>query len=948
MYPSMAIIRGRKPIENKINTREEHGAIDLALESLNESSQDLLASGSLHSPVNRSHWRVSQTPTSSTSDSRKKRSSYIEKPRVTLKETEDRRMTVQEALDSAIQITPASPSSRRRQFLQKQKLYYMEESQDDSLRDANKWNTFHDSGERIVANVINSKARIAAPETPTGRRDSTRTATTQASSQSTITSFGDHSQLQSPYFRPRQPSNSFLNGSSPSSVQSQQKQHQHQQQQQQQQKLPGRSKSVDSLTAKASGNLFPRTKPPISKSTRNLMAFATPEKETRLNGKSNMKKSLDDGLATTSLVLPDKAPSTPQARQSKPPLESVVSIDVSPWLKGCNRDGDGSSSKALTPPIRVPMKHTEKEKSPKQTAATKKAPQPAQLDEKPNLEDSLQITYTPDTINRTVEEQRALAKEMADQLSRLPDVSATPEQQKAQSWVVAERESANQQGQRRADFQLERSPSLRSSNSRPRWTARRINSTRSLVHKRDSVPSGNVSSHSRGSVSRTRSYSPTSTPSYHSRTDRSNLSGHGGRSISRSPSHSPNEPSQRKKSGRRSAPFRRRSVDTSQGLNARGALASKYVQAFERRASRHGEKLEHEMSIHVTERFIDEEGRAVDIEVKSTLKDGKSEQKERTALQRRRLERRQHMMQPGGRREATSQREARTYSRPEKTSQQRHHSHSPTRNASMDSQQHQVSTPQRFQLDSSIEADDSPTTLVSTSSKQADEEEINENSHQSPSKSTLDDEVYTSVVPEDSNPLNAPDHSSTLFECSLNGNHQVIDLRDWDSSSTSTSSSSSLHSLDSSSHHSTCSVIMSPRKRTVPIDPDGDMCQDSALPPSIRIESSESTIQNHDSSLALDHVIDHMDVVQDLERLARIKAEAAQQQILARQLQAKERLMQVINGKVSMEDFSKRYHLTKEDAEKLVRHIKLSLKTKEDIRWDLAYQILQLLPEKKE
>ncbi|KAG7349016.1 hypothetical protein IV203_011613 [Nitzschia inconspicua] len=937
MYPSMAIIRGRRPIDNKSKTREENGAIDLALESLDESSQDLLASPSLHSPVNRSLWRVSQTPTCSTSDGRKKRSSYIEKPRVTLKETEERKMTVQEALDSAIQITPASTSSRRRQFLQKQKLYHMEESQDDSLRDANKWNTFHDSGDRIVANVI--KARMAAPETPTGCRDSTRTATTQSSSQSTITSFGDHSQLQSPYFRPRQPSNSFLNGSSPSSVLCQQRQR----------KFPGRSKSVDSMTAKASGNDFPRTKPPISKSTRNLMSFATPEKETRRNGKSNIKKSVDDGLATTSLLLPDRAPSTPQARQSKPPFESAVSIDVSPWLKGCSRDGDGSCSKALSPPIRVPMKETEKVQSPKQTAITKEAQLSSQIDEKPNLEDSLQITYTPDTINRTVEEQRALAKEMADQLSRLPEVSATPEQQKAQSWVVAERESANQHGQRRADFQLERSPSLRSSNSRPRWAARRINSTRSLVHKREHVPVGNVSGHSRGSVSRTRSYSPTSTPSYHSRTDHSNLSGRGGRSISRSPSHSPSEPSQRKKSGRRSAPFRRRSADQSEGINARGALASKYVQAFERRPSRHGEKLEHEMSIHVTERFIVEEGRAVDIEVKSTLKDGKSEQKERTALQRRRLERRQHIVQPGGRREATSQREARTYSRPEKTSQQRHHSHSPTRHASMDSPQHQVSTPQ--QVDSSIEADDSPTTMISTLSKQTDEDEINENSHRSSSKSTMDDEVYTSVVPEDSNPLNAPDHSSTLFECSLNGNHQVIDLRDWDSSSTSTStssSSSSLHSLDSSSHHSTCSVIVSQRKRTVPIDPDGDMCQDSALPPSIRIESSESTIQNHDSSLALDHVIDHMDVVQDLERLARIKAEAAQRQILARQLQAKERLMQVIHGKVSMEDFSKRYHLTREDAEKLVRHIKLSLKTKEEIRWDLAYQILQLLPEKKE
>lgn len=879
-------------------------------DDLNESSQDLLASPSLHSPINRSHWRVNQTPISESGRSRSKNRSYIEKPRVSLKETEDRKLTVQVAVDSAIQQgTPASTSNRRRKFLEQQQKT-LEGTQRESLRDAVKWNALHDSDDRIIAQVMKNK--IATPETPTGRRDSQRTETTQSSSHSTIMTMGD-SQPQSPYFRSWQPSkSSLLQGVSPSPM----KQHSPPR------NTPTQSKSTDSFTIMASSIRSPKSNnPPISKSTRNLMGstnksmFHNKEKAKSKHssstggGSNNVKQSVDDAASivnTTTMVLLDNAPSTPQSRRKSKPTLQKLSMDVSPWLRGSNADGDGSSSKALHPPVRTPEGDRAKKKhpSPKQQLSQERRTYTKGDDDRPNLEDSLQINYTPDSINRTIEEQRALAKEMAEELSKLPDISAATSKgaDVRKSWVAAERENVSLHGQQ--ETVLERSPSLRSNTTRTRWTGRRrIQSSRSLVHKREHAGLTNLSGHSQGSVgARPRSHSPASgVGTHHSRTEHLSTSGHS--RGSRSETHSPLESGERK--GRRPPSYRKNKPhDGGKKTRTEKREKSSRITVDNKDV---GEKQDHTMSIQVSEHFIDEEGRSVNIEVKGTMEKDKPKRKERSALQRRRMERRQ----PG---QTVSLREARTFTRPQKST--RHRSLSPTRNGAVLLQQ-----PDRQSKG------DKPDVTIPENPETEDHKEIVQDS---PMPSVADKSI-TKQDEEPSQEHNSPEHeTTTLFECSINGNNHVIDLEDWDSAS-------SDHSMDSRSIDSTPypQKSVSPRRRTVPIEPDGERCMDSTLPASIKQDSTSS-------SLGLDNVIHHMDAIHDLEQLARVKTEAINKRNRERKTQARERLTQLVDGKILAQDFGKRYQLSKDETQKLMHHVQLSIKTNEDVRWDLVFPILQL------
>jgi hypothetical protein len=92
-------MRRRRPNESKDSITEVTQNSTWISDPLNESAQNLLASPSLHSPVDSSLWRVNHTPRSSTSRSKR---SYIEKPRISLKETLNRKTSVQEAMNNAL------------------------------------------------------------------------------------------------------------------------------------------------------------------------------------------------------------------------------------------------------------------------------------------------------------------------------------------------------------------------------------------------------------------------------------------------------------------------------------------------------------------------------------------------------------------------------------------------------------------------------------------------------------------------------------------------------------------------------------------------------------------------------------------------------------------------------------------------------------------------------
>jgi hypothetical protein len=531
-----------------------------------------------------------------------------------------------------------------------------------------------------------------------------------------------------------------------------------------------------------------------------------------------------------------------------------------------------------------------------------------------------------------------LAKEMAEQLSRLP---AATEQRKTQSWVAAERENASNSQHGRHDTSLERSPSFRL--QRPRWAGRRIDSTRSLVHKRDDHNLKSVSGHSRGSTSRSRSNSPlineTSTvqSSHPGQMDHStNLSGRSGQSSGRSRSFSPSETeTTQRKAGKRPASFRNRKGQSAIGEHKDMVDTGNHGSNHHHIAQiSKGGSRDHEVTLHVKEHFVDKQGRAVDIEVKGTLKEGKKHHKERSALQRRRLERRQQLQQQGGdgRRVTTSLREARTYSRRDQTPRLR--SHSPTRNSEMVSEQKDDSKPMQAESRNQLSPKDLSPSQSDTKKKNATKKDHSPLMIKSETQAGSNQPLMSSLV--------EPIRTTHLFECSINGNSQVIDLCDWNSSSSQSMDSHSIHST-STSKESTAS----PRRRTIVMYHDdvefNTTADNNATKPlkEISVPTREGQCcKVEECSIGLVHVIRHMDVLHDLEGLAEMKALEQKERTRIRRLQAKEHVMQLIDNKMTMEDFQKRYHLAKEDMKKLTRHVRLCLKTKEEIQWDLVFQIL--------
>jgi hypothetical protein len=47
-----------------------------------------------------------------------------------------------------------------------------------------------------------------------------------------------------------------------------------------------------------------------------------------------------------------------------------------------------------------------------------------------------------------------------------------------------------------------------------------------------------------------------------------------------------------------------------------------------------------------------------------------------------------------------------------------------------------------------------------------------------------------------------------------------------------------------------------------------------------------------------------------------------------------------MEGKMTVPDFRKVYHLSEQDAANLTNHVKLCLEMNEEIRWDLVFHIL--------
>ena len=123
--------------------------------------------------------------------------------------------------------------------------------------------------------------------------------------------------------------------------------------------------------------------------------------------------------------------------------------------------------------------------------------------------------------------------------------------------------------------------------------------------------------------------------------------------------------------------------------------------------------------------------------------------------------------------------------------------------------------------------------------------------------------------------------------------------------------------------------------------------KDLVKPSTAKKTSSPSTIGGasrtsllFESSIDLDHVLNHMEVLHHLEKLSNVKSREQLKRYRDRRLQAREHLLFVMEGKMTVEDFRKVYHLSEQDATNLTNHVKLCLEMNEEIRWDLVFHIL--------
>lgn len=947
MHPARAILRLQQPHDgNDDDNLHAMNAKPMNSRFLHESSsQDRLTSPSPSTSENQSPWRVRKSPRSDGSRSQK---SYIEKPRGTLKETIDRRSCVNDAIESAIRNTPTPSPDRRKNFYdQQQKLYGGLGAT--SLREAMGWKSPDHGGSYVVSNTTNDttgnksptkrqdSTRSAATQesntsiNPTKSQDSTRTAVTQESSVSTITSIGSKE-----YCSPYSPHvSSFKQSRSPATESSAFSQRQNQ--------TPRRTRS-DNTNRQSIISTDINNVTPIN----NKSFIPTPPRSQSSNSrspslKSSMKKSIDDSPATTCLVLSEQTPMTPQGKTAKP---KIFPVDVHPWLKKPDKDGDGSTSKTLQTPTRTPQPRIQSSHRHDRTCAETQRKYHNNADRNPT------ISYSPDSINRTIEEQRALAKEMAEQLSKLPDTPTTAEQRRNQSWVAAERENIlhhTHDGPRRT-------ASLGTLSSahheRSRVLGHRANSVHSFVSKKVDF-TGTVTGLNSRLRARCRSFSPstvsTKSGDHHRDDQGTNLSNHSGRSSSNhSGSHSASNAISRR-SGKRPSSSHTSKDSLERALHKIGGRHDPTSTSDHRtNVSNHSPK----------ENLTDGKSSRIPREEVDTKERRKQLQASKyAALSRRRMQRRQQQQQQPSSPSPTGERH--NHEGP------RHRSHSPSRNIQPPIRRRSFSKPDEPDGNRSVRrrrtVGELPTSSspVSSSRKETSPTELSSPPRlTSPTSSPKN--LHHRQTPSK---VMAKEQQDAKVQCSFQGANQELNLNDWKSSSSSSSSSLSLQSIgsesllseDSGRYRST--QVHAGRKDIGSPDSPPATLAIEALPtkttstnnndrvvevtrPEKSWMSLSSGSNNNNSNSSLDHILNHMKVLEDLEKLSTVKTMEHLKRQRQLRLQAREHLLQLIENKMSVEEFQTYYHLTERDMKSLTSHVKICLQMKEEIRWDLVFHIL--------
>ena len=169
-----------------------------------------------------------------------------------------------------------------------------------------------------------------------------------------------------------------------------------------------------------------------------------------------------------------------------------------------------------------------------------------------------------------------------------------------------------------------------------------------------------------------------------------------------------------------------------------------------------------------------------------------------------------------------------------------------------------------------------------------------------------------------------------LFECSINGRNQLVDLNDWESESDASLARTKTNSRSATEIQKISSHTEESARLHKLFDSDSIM-----KPP----QSNNSMLQES-NSIDVDNVISHMETLHDLEKLSNAKVQEQMKRHMDRRIEARGHLLQLMEHKMSVRGFRDFYGISFQDTKKLIEHVKLCLKMNEEIRWDLVFHIL--------
>jgi hypothetical protein len=627
-----------------------------------------------------------------------------------------------------------------------------------------------------------------------------------------------------------------------------------------------------------------------------------------------------DGCVHSSCLLPQVAPSTPQTRSKPSLLASPALMEVSPWLKTeSDRSNSSRSSIAAATRLSVMGEPTQygstsnngnHQRGLSSASVSSGTPHRTELTPKSHKAPH-------EYISSTLEEQRALAKELAEALSALPVTPMSESQRRRSSWVAAERSKISSS----PSPSLHRRPSLEPYHvSGPPSVQATLTAAGKVASSSESVHS---SCHNRpgstGSVHSSCHNRPSSTESVHSScNNRRSPSKHGGEtpfmtrrqrshgpaprarpSIQRTPSQSslkshrhqdpPPQPSAAPSP--RSRPTMRRSLSQSSLKSSRSHTRGA--------ASRAGRP------------------------------DLRATYSHRSLLSRRRSQEASRLQRSvdrscGAPRDAPS-----VSSVPTEAAQQ----DEMVRNVpALESRgdkagQFDYSNPNLEEWDSSSSMHSSASSSSSSGTLVSASDLLDED---------YDGDHLTSEHPPGcgDEPKDPPENDSNSPEVGLIGNMQEIAFR--------TADENDNDDEDNEPSQSTKSISL-----------DGIAAQQLHLQQSAS-KTPIGKASMHESSIDLSLMLSHMSALHRLEQLSHERAEAAcsaaagrgglwalrQRQFQDRRVQARLHLLAVTERAISPEEFQDLYRLTATDAESVTSHFQLCLEMDEEIRWDLIFQVL--------